>query len=138
MEPITAPGKLESLALFRHYVKNAAQAIALDKRKTYRLSLAVDEVVTNIIVHGYEESGLEGDITLSVRVDDAALTVTIEDSAVPFDPRQHASPKDLNLPLEERERGGLGVYIALNGVDQFSYEYVDNKNRNTFRMFRSS
>ncbi len=138
MEPITAPGSLESLSLFRHYVQNAAKAIELDQRKAYRLCLAVDEIVTNIIVHGYEEAGLEGDISLSVRVDNTALTVTIEDRAVPFDPRQHASPNNLNLPLEERERGGLGVYIALNSVDEFSYEYVDNKNRNTLRMFRSS
>lgn len=136
MQALTVPASLDSLSEVGRYVMEAATAANLEKKAAYRLRLAVDEIVTNIIVHGFEEAGLEGEFTVKAELDDTALTLIVEDAAEPFDPKHHPTPDDLDSPLEERDIGGLGVFLALNGVDAFSYDYVDGHNRNCFTMYR--
>jgi anti-sigma regulatory factor (Ser/Thr protein kinase) len=136
MEPLTVSGILNSLGEISQYVMNAAKSAGLEKKTSYQLRLAVDEIATNIILHGYEEAGLQGNVKVMAHIDDHHLTITVEDEGVPYDPTQKAPQDDLDLPLEERQIGGLGVYLAMEGVDQFSYERVDYKNRNIFIMNR--
>jgi serine/threonine-protein kinase RsbW len=115
MEPLTVPGKLDSLSAIAKYVMNAATTAGLDKKAAYRLRLAVDEIVTNIIVHGYEEAGLEGDVYIKAELDDKQLSICLEDTGVKFDPASKEDPGDLHQPLEGRSIGGLGVYLAFQG-----------------------
>lgn len=140
MESLSVPGTLESLSVIADFIKQAAAVASLDKKAAYQLRLAVDEIATNIIVHGYEEAGLEGNVSLSFEVDDKTLTFAIEDSGMAYDPRQHLLPEEdaLRQPLEEREIGGLGIFLALKGVDQFLYERDGSINRNIFVMNRST
>ena len=105
-------------------------------RETYRLRLAVIELVTNSITHGYCEAGLCGTVELRAEIDDRELTLVIEDTAIPYDPTQTPAPDDLDAPVDERKIGGLGVYLALQDVDSFRYEHVGGRNRCTVGMKR--
>ncbi|MDX2239954.1 MAG: ATP-binding protein [Leptolyngbyaceae cyanobacterium bins.302] len=138
MQFLSVPGTLDSLGAIADFIKAAAAEAGLDKKATYQLRLAVDEIATNIIVHGYEEAGLEGTVYLTYNVDDKALTFTIEDTGAAYDPHQHLLPEEdaLHQPLEQRQIGGLGIYLALKGVDKFIYEREGDRNRNTFVMNR--
>jgi anti-sigma regulatory factor (Ser/Thr protein kinase) len=131
MEPINLPGKLESLSEIGKYVMNVAKQASLDKKLAYKLRLAVDEMATNIITHGYEESGLEGNIQVEGNVETDRIVITLKDTGIPYDPTQRIFDQDLSLPLQERTEGGLGVFLAIDGVDQFLYERQENINRNT-------
>lgn len=138
MENLTVSGTLDSLGSIANYVITAAKSAGLDKKATYNLRLAVDEIATNIITHGYEEAGLEGNIDLSGDINESALTIFIEDTGVRYDPSKKLAveAEELNKPLEERGIGGLGVYLAIQGVDKYFYERVGNKNRNIFVVNR--
>jgi serine/threonine-protein kinase RsbW len=136
MEPLTVPGTLDSLTIIGQYVNAAAAAAGLDKKVAYRLRLAVDEIATNTIIHGYEEASRAGDVLVRSALDQAALTITLEDTAGPFDPRNRLRPDHIDLPIEERPIGGLGVYLTTESVDRFEYEYVGNRNRNIFIVNR--
>ncbi len=136
MQPLTVPGNLDSLSVIGQYVNAAATAAGLDKKKAYRLRLAVDEIASNIIIHGYDEAGLTGEVLVLSEMDEATLTITLEDTSAPFDPRQFAPPDHLDKPIGERPIGGLGVYLTLQNVDKFDYEYVDQRNRNIFMVNR--
>lgn len=137
MEPLTVPAKLESLEAVGRYVMSGTELAAIDRKRAYQLRLSVDEIVTNIIVHGYQEAGLQGNVVLRMTVDPMALTLVVEDTAIAFDPRQVPDPSNLDDPIEDRAIGGLGVYLALRGVDEFQYERVDDSNRNIFVMLRT-
>ncbi|GEO81280.1 ATP-binding protein [Pararhodospirillum oryzae] len=131
------PADLAALAPLRDLVKQRADAAGLSTSRGYRLMLAVDEVATNIVLHGYQENGLEGHLDVSVEVtEDNELVVCLEDDAVAFDPRSLEGPdaEDLSIPLEERDEGGLGIMLAMDGVDRFDYERVGERNRNTFAV----
>lgn len=138
MKPLCLPATLDSLDEIGKYIVAASTEAGLENKSTYGLRLAVDEIATNIITHGYEEAGKTGSITISETVTDTALTVVIEDTGIPFDPLSKTLPSEdeLNLPLEERNIGGLGIFLVLKGVDNFSYEFVAGKNRNIFVMSR--
>jgi anti-sigma regulatory factor (Ser/Thr protein kinase) len=136
MQALTMPATLDSLGAIGHFVMAAAAAAGLTKTAAYRLRLAVDEFATNIIVHGYGGACDAKSIHLRAEIDDALLTVTLEDEGVAFDPRDMPPPDDMHLPAEERKIGGLGVYLALEGIDRFHYERVGNRNRSVLVMSR--
>jgi serine/threonine-protein kinase RsbW len=135
MHLLTVAADLENLDQISQFVATVAKTANLSSKDTYRLRLAVDEIVTNIILHGYAENGLQGDIELKSHCNDYALSIIVEDHAVPYDPRLAPEP-DVTVPLEQRKIGGLGVYLTIRSVDEFRYEFVNNRNRNIFVIYR--
>ncbi len=133
MKALTVPATLESLGTIAEYVMAAAASAGLDRRASYRLRLAVDEITTNIIVYGHANAGLQGVLELRADMDDKTLMISIEDSGVAYDPRQAPVP-DTDLPLEQRPIGGLGIYLAIRSVDEFLYEHVGDRNRTILKM----
>lgn len=137
---LTVPATLDSLTKIAEFVMAATAAAGLDKKAAYRCRLAVDEIATNIIIYGYGQAGCEGLLNLQADIDEQALTISIEDTAIAYNPNQTQLPTEdeLKLPLEERPIGGLGVYLALHDVDKFHYERIGDKNRNIFTMYRTA
>ncbi len=109
-----------SLDEIRSCVGQAARNARLDDKAVYAVQLAVDEACTNIIDYAYG-----GETTKEIRIDCQitldALTVTIEDDGKPFDIHAASSP-DLNLPLSERQVGGLGIFLINNLMDAVQHE----------------
>lgn len=139
MQSLTVPATLESLSEIGKYVNTAAAEAGLEKKIAYRLRLAVDEIASNIIIHGYQEAGLSGEVLAKAELDEQALTIILEDSSPPFDPRRLLDrPNQIDLPLEERPIGGLGIYLTVQNVDKFDYQYVNNRNRNIFMIKRNT
>jgi len=124
IKSLTVPGVLESLSVIRQYVADASAVAGLFPDQTYGLSLAIDEIATNVVMHGYKKSGLTGNISVSAEVSENDITVVLEDTSPEFDARQLAAPpaESLAKPLEERQIGGLGVYLAMQNIDGFDYK----------------
>ena len=140
MEPLTVPGKLDSLEKIRKFILLAAENAGLEKARAYKLSLAVDEIATNIINYGYEEAGVDGVISVEAEMDEQALTIKLDDTSGYFDPTSKSSPPQENFsqPLGDRAIGGWGVYLAIRSVDQFQYQRLKDHNHNTFVMYRNA
>lgn len=131
------PGRHESLAVISAFIWAVAEDAGLDRRRAYRLRLAVDEIASNIIDHGYGDETIDTDpIYLWAEISETEVSITIEDNAPPFDPTQQPEPDDLNLPPEEREPGGYGVYLMMRVVDEVRYEYVNGHNVNRLSVRR--
>ena len=132
MKTLTIPATLDSLKTIREFVMAAAGAAGLDKKTAYRLRLGVDEIATNAIVHG----GCEEILYIYAAIDEQTLRIILEDRGIPYDPHQTPLLDDFDLPLEERQTGGLGIYLTLQGIDEFFYERDGDWNRITFVMKR--
>src|SRR5882724_575073 len=135
METLIVPATLDSLDSIGHYVLEAADAADLGKKAAYRLRLAVDEIATNAIIHGHADR--QGVLCVRADIDQKFLTITLEDPGEPYDPRQTPPPDNIDASLEDRQIGGLGLYLAMAGVDEFLYERVGDWNRNIFVMNRA-
>ena len=136
LEPLTVPGNLESLEAIALFVFKAAELAGFDRQTTYKLRLAVDEIATNIIQHGYAEANIKGKITCCAELNKAYLTIIVEDWGIAYDYRQYTEPDSLNQPLDERNIGGLGIYLAIQNVDDFQYKRLDNCNRHFLSIKR--
>lgn len=136
MEAITVTASLASLERVACYVRSLARQGNLTASAEYKLRLAVDEIVTNIIMHGYRDG--PGEICVSGGVENDHVWLRVADQAPPFDPRTVHSGPQLDTPLMEMRLGGLGVFLALKAVDGFSYEFANGKNINTFTISNAS
>ena len=137
MESLTLPGNLHSLDPLRVCVRSAAGSAGLEEIAVYRLVLAVDEVATNIVTHGYDEAGLSGAIKVWSEMDSDALRIYLEDTGAPYDPAE-VRTVDPDQPLENRVEGGLGVFLAGHCVDDLQYINSGGRNRHTFVVRRGS
>ncbi len=97
-----------------------------------KLKVIFDELLNNVISYAYRDDA-EHDIETRVELTGKRLTVTITDDGVPFNPLSAATP-DTNLPLEEREIGGLGIHLVRSLVDDVSYQRRIDKNVMTMTM----
>jgi serine/threonine-protein kinase RsbW len=90
------------------------------------MNLALEEIVTNIIVHGYK--GRDDQlITVEVTVAPGHITARVEDTGLAFDPLQ-LPPPDVTAPLEQRRPGGLGIHLSKKLLDYLHYARVGGKN----------
>lgn len=134
MDALTVRGNLDALEPIRDYVKDLAEKAGLGSSSVYKLCLAVDEIATNVVVHGYEEAGLTGDLIVRGDTDGEKLVVQLRDTGKSYDTTKHAVPdaEVLSRPLSEREIGGLGIALALDGVDALEYEATEHGNVHRF------
>ncbi|HRH89492.1 MAG TPA: ATP-binding protein [Rubrivivax sp.] len=95
-----------------------------------RLMLVVEELFTNVIVHGHRGDS-DAPVHVELGVAAAQLTLYFEDSAPPFDPLRHLaeSAPDLDQPAHERLVGGLGLPLVARMCERFDYAHVDGRNR---------
>lgn len=127
------PARVENLASVRAHVTEYALNQGASDRAAYLLALAVDEAVTNIIVHGYR--GQPGEIEVEVSTENGRLLIHLRDSAPAFDPTTAPEP-DLTLPLEERPLGGLGIHLMRRCTDELRYRVLPGGG-NEFTMIKT-
>ena len=90
------------------------------------LGLQGDELLTNIISYAYRDDK-EHEIGIKVELSSDRLKVSMVDDGIPFNPLGIEKP-DTELPLEEREIGGLGIHLVRNMMDKVSYRRRIDKN----------
>ncbi|AFY72576.1 anti-sigma regulatory factor (Ser/Thr protein kinase) [Synechococcus sp. PCC 7502] len=129
MKTLTLPAHLSSLKSIGQYIMAVCQEAGISSKRAYKLRLSVDELVTNIIVHGCGNSGTESILEIHAEIEPENLKITIADTGLPYDPRERVFDESiLSQPIEERPMGGLGVFLSLQSVDEFSYQTTEHKN----------
>ena len=123
----TFPAKTEALPDVIGFVEETLEGFECPMQTQMAICVAIEEVFVNVAHYAYPES--EGDMTLFVGFDEESGNVTFRmtDKGVPFDPLMKEDP-DITLSAEEREIGGLGIFIAKKTMDTIGYEYRDGEN----------
>ena len=93
--------------------------------------MCLEEVLSNVLRHGCDPDETY-DIRVRVELLDAGIEVEVSDDARPFDPLS-VPPPNLNVSLEERKAGGMGVFLVRNLMDEVRYEHKLGRNHLRFR-----
>ena len=109
MTSVAVPAELGRLAEVRAFVRDEAAECGASDEAIDDLVQAVDELVTNVIEHGYRMG--PGTVEVELEEVDDRCVIRIRDAAPPFDPTAHPEPR-LDLPLADRPLGGMGVHLA--------------------------
>ncbi len=117
---LTVATTLDALKEISAFITDAATHAGLDEHTTWQVELAVDEAATNIIQHAM--AGTPGTMELTWRVESGAFVVMLRDWGRPFDPAQVPTP-DIHSPLEERQAGGLGIFLMNRLMDSVDFSF---------------
>lgn len=118
--PATLDGIPALLAMVREAVGDM-----LPGTRAGMLEMALEELLVNVASYAYPDGG--GDVELACEMDDGALRLTMTDTGLAYDPRQAPEP-DLNLDVEERAIGGLGVFLAKKVFASMDYSREGDAN----------
>lgn len=127
---------LDNLGRVRDFIEANTKTSGLSSDKAGEFLLAIDEAVSNIIMHGFK-SDPDGQIELTVTRQPEALLVRIRDNAPLFDPTQNSNPHLGISPLERDAPGGFGVYLLNHLVDRVAYRVTDD-GRNELSILKKS
>lgn len=132
MNRMEIPAIIENLDKGLDFIIEGIEKAKLDKKAIYQIKLACEEVIVNVINYAYPNS--QGDIVLSYEIDEdnKEIIIVISDFGMPYNPLLNEDP-DINLPMEEREIGGLGVYMVRNIMDRVEYAWEAEQNVLTMR-----
>ena len=123
----TFPAKTEALSDVLGFVDEMLQSYDCPMKIQMGICVAIEEVFVNIAHYAY--GGEDGDMTFGIGFDRETRNITfiMSDSGVPFDPLKKPDP-DITLSAEERQIGGLGIFITKKTMDSVTYSYEDGKN----------
>lgn len=113
----------------REFLEHAVINLGGSEDDAGDLVLAVNEAVTNVLLHGYD--GRPGPVIVGVEMEDEEVRVILSDHAPHFDPTS-VPPPDIHLPLEDRPLGGLGVHMMRQLTDALIYRPTADGNELVF------
>ncbi|MCH5252912.1 MAG: ATP-binding protein [Lachnospiraceae bacterium] len=127
MKEITVEATLESIPVITDFVDEQLEQFGCPMKAQAQIDIAIDELFSNIVHYAYHPG--TGPATVCVEVMETPLSVIITfiDEGVPYDPLSKADP-DVTLSAEEREIGGLGIYLVKKNMTEITYEYKDGHN----------
>ena len=123
---ITLSNDVEEVDRLSQFVEDICATLHFDMTATTGVNLAVEEAVVNVMSYAYPE-GAKGKIRVAATVSNDRLIFVIRDTGQPFDPTLTEDP-DITQGLEERNIGGLGIFLIRHYMDDVRYERLNGEN----------
>ncbi|MBS1370106.1 MAG: ATP-binding protein [Lentisphaeria bacterium] len=127
------PNEIDKLMLLAAEIRELPEYRRLDGKSRYALDLAIEEMAGNIIRYGYDVPG-ERVIEIGIEFADEDVTLTLRDDGRPFNPLAADPPPAGGV--EERDIGGVGVYLVRSMVRSMEYRREGGRNVLTLRIGR--
>ena len=134
---VVQPQLESSLPRVTAFIERFAETEGFNPAEVFRINLALDELLTNTLEHGFEGRVQEADISVAIRSEGDSVIVRYEDNGSEFNPLE-ATEQDTELELGERPIGGLGLQLIAASFDEVTYERVGDRNVTTMRQSRES
>ena len=131
MEKITVSAKTESLESVLEFIGKILSPFGVDSSKQNRIKIAAEEIFINIASYAYPDS--QGEVTVCAGIERGVFTAEFFDEGIPYNPLDKNEP-DISLPPEEREIGGLGVFMVKKIMDKVDYRYDYEYGRNVLTV----
>ncbi len=127
MKELTIAATVENIETVTDFVNEQLEALDCPMKAQMQIDIAIDELFGNIAHYAYNPEIGSATVRVEVTEDPLAVIITFIDKGIPYDPLAKADP-DTTLSAEERQIGGLGIYMVKKSMDDISYEYKDGQN----------
>ncbi len=134
MLKLTIHNNLSEMAALEPFVEQISEEYGLDMAFSFQLHLSLDEAVSNVVNYAYGEQKdmpitIEAEMTTDA--DRRQLVLHLIDNGMAFNPLEEAPEVDVTLSAEERQIGGLGIFLIRQVMDEVRYERLSEQNRLT-------
>lgn len=132
MKTLRVPAERDQLDRVQAFVDEELAQVPFTLEEQLQLQIAVEELFVNIASYAYAPGRGEAVIGCRVELEPPSITIQFRDWGKPFNPlaKQDA---DITLSAEDRQIGGLGIYMVKNSMDAVDYKYEDGQNILTIR-----
>ena len=127
LKEMTLEATLENIPVVTDFVDGELDALECPIKAKLQIDIAIDELMSNIARYAYDPETGPATVRVEVEEDPMRVVITFIDNGKPYDPLAGEEP-DITLSAEEREIGGLGVFLVKKTMDDVSYEYKDGQN----------
>ena len=127
MEKITVDALLENLQEVIDFATEKLEARECPMKASMQLELVIEEIFVNIASYAYHPEIGAATFCMEFEENPAAVVITFIDGGKPYNPLEKKDP-DTTLDIDERDVGGLGIFLVKKNVDEIAYEYADGKN----------
>ena len=127
MKELTIAATVENIEVVTDFVNEQLEALDCPMKAQMQIDIAIDELFSNIAHYSYNPEVGQATVRVEVVENPLAVTITFIDNGIPYDPLAKEDP-DLTLSAEERQIGGLGIYMVKKSMDEITYEYKDGQN----------
>ena len=127
MKELTIDATVDNIPAVTDFVNEQLETHGCSMKALTQIDIAIDELFGNIAHYAYGSNA--GSATVRVEITEAppSAVITFIDGGVPYDPLKKADP-DTSLSADERQLGGLGIYMVKKSMDAVEYEYKDGQN----------
>ena len=132
MKELTIEARVENLDEVLAFVDGTLEEHDCSPKTQMQIDIAMEELFVNIAHYAYTPGVGNATIRVETGGEPCAAAITLIDSGVPYDPLAKADP-DVTLAAEDRQIGGLGIYMVKKTMDAVEYEYRDGQNILTIR-----
>jgi len=119
------PASISELEAADAFVDEELEKNDVPMKASIQLKVALEEIFVNVAHYAYPNG--DGDVTLELDITDGIVTLSFIDSGMPFDPLAKPDP-DITLSAEERNIGGLGIFMVKKTMDDVTYRFENNQN----------
>ena len=127
MKELTIAATVENIEVVTDFVNQQLELLECPMKAQMQIDIAIDELFSNIAHYSYNPEVGQATVRVEVVKNPLAVTITFIDNGIPYDPLAKEDP-DLTLSAEERQIGGLGIYMVKKSMDEITYEYKDGQN----------
>ena len=126
-EELVIEAVIDNLDDVNLFVHKSIKQFEVSKRALMQLDVVVEEIFVNIASYAYSPNTGLVKIQLKTDIEPLSISLTFIDSGVPYNPLEKSDP-DVNLSADDRQIGGLGIFLTKNFVDDISYQFLDGQN----------
>ncbi len=126
MKTLKLNATIKNIPVFMSFILAEAKKTEITLKQLHAIELTSEEILTNIISYAYEEK--PDDIEVGVENSGEVMKISFSDNGKEFDITNACDP-DINLPLEDRQPGGLGIFLTKQLMDQVYYQRIGDINR---------
>lgn len=127
MKELTIAATVENIEIVTDFVNEQLEALNCPMKAQMQIDIAIDELFGNIAHYAYHPEVGSATVRVETEQDPRIVVITFIDGGVPHDPLMAADP-DVTQSVQERQLGGLGIYMVKKSMDAITYEYKDGKN----------
>lgn len=124
---LRVPGELQQMRTAVQFVTDVAHEAGVSDDGKFQIELAVEEIFTNIVEHGYKYNGVDQSVEIFCEADGETLWIALGDEAPPFNPLEQPNA-DPSATLEQRSGGGWGITFVRKYMDKLYYHYTNQRN----------
>ena len=127
MKEISIDAVLDNVAVVTDFVNEQLENMNCPKKVLFQIDIAIDELFSNIARYAYSPGTGNALVKFEAISEPLSVRIIFIDSGKPFNPLQTEDP-DISLSKDEREPGGLGIFLTKKIMDNIDYEYKDGHN----------